>query len=763
MKRFTLKHLEKLLIAFVFVILLSAVAYFFSFRQTLKIVTEKVDNYTYAMLEQTRAVVDNKWEQFQSIAYEVSHTSPVKQHIYATLPLPNDKYYSLWDIQKTLRPYVTDDYLEDVGVYFIRSDTIITSSESLRLSKFYDYYFTESYANFKSFNQTLASSSLEGIFLEPAVIAGASGSKTKVLPYVLPFPTAYSPVTDGYIILFIDIEKLDYLLQQMDVLKEGNVYIKNNDTTVWSLINNETIVQPQVTPAKSTTPYKFYKQGKTIIASLTSPTSGWTYSIEVPSKILLDQEEYLKSSLTLFLLMSLLALGIGAVTSIHTMRPVDKIISLVSGEQEKNRRINEFAYLEYSIAQLIENHEDLQITLRQHHNMLEQEFFRNLYQNEYTSLKEIKQVLVAMDVSLKGETFLVVIAAIAEGEELLLSSESQFYRNQSDGQLVLTQLVQNMDQEGVIQSCLLERNRVIFLMASPKENAQLLQRDAQEFFVSVKRTMFQQYGVFISLFAGEVQQSLENIPTSFSKALSTYEYYWDSEESKDIYWASSIPLDGHSQRVSIAAQERLYNLTIAGKSQELEELLETIYQENFLKTRYPLAERVQLLIELRGVLLRLYEKFKLDHALFHIYIEDCNTGNDEVFHRISQYFQSLSNMSNQMRTEKSLRLKESIEQFIKENFTEPSLSLTMICSQFSIGEAALSQFFKEQTGQTISQYIERLRMNKASDLLAEKDVPIGEIALQVGYSSDKSFRRAFKRVHAITPSEYRKNKKVERK
>jgi len=66
--------------------------------------------------------------------------------------------------------------------------------------------------------------------------------------------------------------------------------------------------------------------------------------------------------------------------------------------------------------------------------------------------------------------------------------------------------------------------------------------------------------------------------------------------------------------------------------------------------------------------------------------------------------------------------------------------------------------FKRQTQIGFNEYVEKLRMAKAIDLLKEeneKRESIEVIAEKVGYNSVQSFRRAFKRVYGTTPKNYR--------
>ena len=54
-------------------------------------------------------------------------------------------------------------------------------------------------------------------------------------------------------------------------------------------------------------------------------------------------------------------------------------------------------------------------------------------------------------------------------------------------------------------------------------------------------------------------------------------------------------------------------------------------------------------------------------------------------------------------------------------------------------------------------YVTRIRIRKAIELLRDADLKIYEIAQKVGYSSQHYFSSAFKRVLGVSPLEYRKN------
>lgn len=94
--------------------------------------------------------------------------------------------------------------------------------------------------------------------------------------------------------------------------------------------------------------------------------------------------------------------------------------------------------------------------------------------------------------------------------------------------------------------------------------------------------------------------------------------------------------------------------------------------------------------------------------------------------------------------------------YIHQNFADPMLGLYMISDELGVSNSYLSGIFKTTYGMGIVQYINRLRIDQAKDLLAMTDMSIKKIAQTVGFSSDVSFSRVFKKYESVPPSAMRK-------
>ncbi|MBN2655995.1 MAG: response regulator [Spirochaetales bacterium] len=96
-----------------------------------------------------------------------------------------------------------------------------------------------------------------------------------------------------------------------------------------------------------------------------------------------------------------------------------------------------------------------------------------------------------------------------------------------------------------------------------------------------------------------------------------------------------------------------------------------------------------------------------------------------------------------------------IKQFIEENLNNPDLSVQAICNTIYLSSEYMSRFFKQQTGESPSQFISSRRIEKAKELLRDPEMKIYEITDSVGLRDSNYFTRIFKKHTGMTPREYR--------
>ena len=87
---------------------------------------------------------------------------------------------------------------------------------------------------------------------------------------------------------------------------------------------------------------------------------------------------------------------------------------------------------------------------------------------------------------------------------------------------------------------------------------------------------------------------------------------------------------------------------------------------------------------------------------------------------------------------------------LEENFVEPP-TIGELARRVGVNSAKLMHSFKQLFGQTVFDFSQALRMEKAKTLLEKTDLSVTEIAFEVGYEYSSNFTTAFKRHFGITP------------
>ena len=92
--------------------------------------------------------------------------------------------------------------------------------------------------------------------------------------------------------------------------------------------------------------------------------------------------------------------------------------------------------------------------------------------------------------------------------------------------------------------------------------------------------------------------------------------------------------------------------------------------------------------------------------------------------------------------------------FVNENYADANLNITMIADHMGLSAKYISKVYKLQAGQGLLNYINCVRIRKAKEMIAKGGVSINDVSKCVGYTNQRTFRRAFQKVEGINPSEY---------
>lgn len=94
-------------------------------------------------------------------------------------------------------------------------------------------------------------------------------------------------------------------------------------------------------------------------------------------------------------------------------------------------------------------------------------------------------------------------------------------------------------------------------------------------------------------------------------------------------------------------------------------------------------------------------------------------------------------------------------EYIAKNI-ESEITLNTVANHVNVSAVYFSQLFKQQTGVNFSEYLSKMRIERAKKLLEESDMKVYEVAYKSGFSQPQYFIKIFKDMVGMTPLDYKK-------
>lgn len=230
---------------------------------------------------------------------------------------------------------------------------------------------------------------------------------------------------------------------------------------------------------------------------------------------------------------------------------------------------------------------------------------------------------------------------------------------------------------------------------------------------------------------------------------------------KKIISSEFAPID--SVVLTVEKQQKLINCLQNGDEANSIEIIREVFscvKENQFSKRY-------VNIILYDLICTIMKSSAIDSAAENTYLMDecvdmlfsLNEKHtiDEMYERIEQLIcEWCENISEKLVNESKINKKQKrlldVLAYINENYTSPSINISTVAIKFDLTPYYISKLFKEHTNESIMDYINRLRIEKANALFEEKKYTVNDVAEMVGFTHVKTFYRVYKKITGTTPT-----------
>lgn len=108
--------------------------------------------------------------------------------------------------------------------------------------------------------------------------------------------------------------------------------------------------------------------------------------------------------------------------------------------------------------------------------------------------------------------------------------------------------------------------------------------------------------------------------------------------------------------------------------------------------------------------------------------------------------------------EQDKKFRDMFDTWLSSHISDPNLNVDGFAESLGYGRSSFYKKVKKVIGETPNEYIRKLRMNKAAELLRDDRMTVAEVAYQVGINDPYYFSKVFKQFFGISPSKYKAGK-----
>lgn len=345
--------------------------------------------------------------------------------------------------------------------------------------------------------------------------------------------------------------------------------------------------------------------------------------------------------------------------------------------------------------------------------MQRRQYIRNLIENENSMLQIGVKELSSHGIYLQDRAFIVM---------LFWNDEENVQDVQKKGERILeNMLFYACDENGM------------FLIANVKEDVlRELCGGIENYVRSLENSMHgpiscSRINYHVSQLQCAISEAMENQTQQFYSATTTR-----AEQERGI-----VRLEQCIMRATVQMIDKNWE---EGWS-ELEKLLET--------TRKHCPQVILFKSFVIQLLCSLQDKLQLDFGNVEVTLRDSKS-----FAEAEQYIKSCIEILKQLGRQYSPAIRKAME-YIQAHYTE-DLSLNTVAESVYLHRDYLSRQFKKEVGMNYSEYLLKVRLDKAKKLLETTDMRISDIASSVGISNLSYFSTVFNKTYGLKPKEIRK-------
>lgn len=747
--------LLKWFLSYIFILIIPILLSIGIYIYSLRITNEQSNKMNDSLMEMVKMEIDNHINEINKIFDRIALDSDVQSASNIKGRFMAKDQYLLYHLVNNLQNInLSDDFVEDIFIYFNNTGTVSGINGNMSDELFYHLYYENSDYDFYKFKELMGNKFVRDII----PIHKLNGEN--LLLFATTTLDSSIGENSGTIVITVNVRSLQKIVDTMkwdediniNIINSNNEIINNNEDSKWDMgLSYEKLLENE----------HFLKSidGKKYVVSVNaSENVDWKYICTTPNYLI----ERSARSIHYFSLAGLFfCIFAGSFFSFFLAKsnynPLKGLMELFKGNETSNERLkaDEYQWLREQVELFFKEHTDNKQALWHNRKILKDYYLFKLLEYSY-DLKNGMKEYEKFGLKLNGKYNIVVLFAINEKD-----SKINYDAGYEENLDLYKFIIANIFEETAANHFNLEvteiGDKVGAIINLPCNNLELLDI-LKESIYFVQQQVYDKFRFHTVALIGDIQKGLEGIHSSFAAANEAAEYI--TLLDTEIILFDDIKNLQRRYYYPIEMEEKIINALKAGDKRAAGNYIDDILGENYRGKNLSIGIWKCLLFDLMGTLMKGADVCGCDNIFYQMDISkqlSVRLSLEELKERFSALIELICEdmKEKQSENENNKQLSNKIIQYIMENYQDPDLNISLTGLHFSITPAYISSIFKKQTGESLLEFINEVRVKKARELL-EQEVSVVETAQRVGFRNSGAFIRVFKKKTGITPGQMKK-------
>lgn len=757
------KLVIRFFLSYSFILVIPFLLVIFTYHEAASVITQQANSKVRDNLIQARDVTDADLWALQTISMALQKDENVLS-FYQQWTQQKDIVFAAYRASHNLPQYhLVNSLVEQIILFFgdernSHCFTITNGNAMEYRNSLLSLPFGETKMNYQEMNDYL----FEYSFYNDFIIFPSIGT-TNPEAYFISDLISYH--TSGYtatLMIQLSDSLLTDMLSSAMLNGQGAAFIATDENEMISYVNaspsliSQELVEQLLSSARDTNSESFLFQDMQVNL-VRSSFNGWTYYSLIPNTVVL-QELHSTRNLVLWVtgITFILGIGICLLLTMRNSRPLQGIIQMLNSffrDTDEFDDISDFNYIDSAISQLIQRNCALSAQEHFRSSLYNLAVLGKLFVDNDIDTDRFRHELQQSSILLDNKVLLVIYLHIhGWAREALPSPVLE--------DSLLSNLLQELEHtcQGTIYAYPIDKTNYVFLAAcSDSWEDEALASFMKEQLNQLGKTYFQNTTHHLDFFISDPFREYQNVSQGYA---SCKKLVLNVVKNKDLFAFSSkdLPSSPPLYHYSLNQEIRLTQLICYGSAAKLQELLEELRYQNFVMNTLSESMKTYLYSAIYNSLQRNLSEYCHNgeiHQLITSMIQKDSF--DEIEKSILQLQTAIQSLLHRnLSAPHTEEINVQILNYIHQHYGNSNLNLSLLCEELSIPESAASRFFQD-IDSSFHSYLESTRIDAACSLLLKNDMTIKLVAETVGYTSDTSFRRAFKRILGISPSAFIKS------